>query len=72
MTQSERYWRLVAEKNDALARVREITEEINRLREKLNRANADYNQISDVTDAAYAALTEEERTEVKATNTWGN
>ena len=72
MTQKERYWRLVAEKNEALARVRELTEQMNRLKEVLVRANLDYHEIAGSADAAFAQLTEEEKEEVRNTNTWGN
>lgn len=72
MTQSERYWRLVAEKNEALARVRELTEQMNRLKEVLVRANLDYHEIAASADATFAQLSDEEKEEVRNTNTWGN
>ena len=72
MTQKERYWRLVAEKNEALAKVRELNEQVNRLREELVRANLDYHQIAGSADAAFAQLSVEEKEEVRNTNTWGN
>lgn len=72
MTQKERYWRLVAEKNEALARVRELTEQMNRLKEVLVRANLDYHEIAASADAAFAQLSDEEKEEVRNTNTWGN
>lgn len=72
MTNKERYWRLVAEKNEALAKVRELNEQVNRLREELVRANLDYHQIAGSADTAFAELSAEEKEEVRNTNTWGN
>jgi len=72
MTQKERYWRLIAEKNEALARVRELSEQMNRLREELVRANLDYHEIAASADATFAQLSEEEKKEVRDTNTWGD
>jgi len=72
MTQKERYWRLIAEKNEALARVRELNEQMNRLKELLVRANLDYHEIAASADATFAQLSEEEKKEVRDTNTWGD
>jgi hypothetical protein len=52
--------------------VRELNEQVNRLREELVRANLDYHEIAGSADAAFAELSAEEKEEVRNTNTWGN
>lgn len=72
MTNKERYWRLVAEENEALAKVQTISVEIAKMKESLNRANLRYHEAEASAQAAYRAMTDEEREEVRNTNTWGN
>lgn len=72
MTQKERYWELMEQKNQALAEVRRLNDDMTQLKEELNRANLRYHEAEASAQAAYRAMTEEEREEVRNTNTWGN
>lgn len=72
MTQKERYWELMEQKNQAMAEVQTISAEIARMKESLNRANLRYHETDASAQAAYRAMTDEERAEVRNTNTWGN
>lgn len=72
MTQKERYWELMEQKNQAMAEVQTISAEIAKMKESLNRANCRYHVAEMATAMAYKAMTEEEREEVRNTNTWGN
>lgn len=72
MTNKERYWELMEQKNQALAEVQTISAEIAKMKESLNRANLRYHEAEASAQAAYRAMTDEEREEVRNTNTWGN
>lgn len=72
ITQKERYWELMEQKNQALAEAQTISAEIAKMKESLNRADLRYQEAEASAQAAYWAMTDEEREEVRNTNTWGN
>ena len=72
MTNEDKYWSAVKVKNAALAEVRDLNDKVNLMREKLLKASEKYARYEAEAQKAFEALTDEERAEVRNTNTWGN
>lgn len=72
MAKTETYWKAVNRKNEALAEVRRISAELAQIRERLFDAEREFVNHCDEVGDAWTALTDEEKEEVRNTNTWGN
>ena len=72
MTTTETYWQAVNRKNEALAEVRRIRAELAQIRERMFEAEREFTNRCDEVGDAWTELSDEEKEEVRNTNTWGN